>query len=197
MRSTPSGRVIGAGLAAVTLTGAATLAVTMSPAANATVDTISVSDTAPVVGGSYTLYADLSGASIGLLVNWNDNGQSLTKGVGIIPWPVGHSSVTWQPTTPGQHIITASQGSSTQTLILNVTDGSGTTTTTAPPTTTTAPPTTTTTPPTGTPTTTQPTTSQPSNGGSGSGSGSGGTGSATGSAGTLVGALLRGLFGSS
>ncbi|MEC3919607.1 hypothetical protein [Nocardia sp. CDC160] len=188
MRSNPSGRVIGAGLAALTVTGAAAMAVTMSPAANATVDTITVSDNSPVVGGSYTLYADLSGASIGLLVNWNDNGQSLTKGVGIVPWPVGHSSVTWQPTTPGQHIITASQGSSTQTLILNVSDGSGT------PTTTTAPPTTTTTvPPTSTPATSQPSTSQPGNGGSGSG----GTGSATGSAGTLVGALLRGLFGSS
>ncbi|MFD7848201.1 hypothetical protein ACFV4K_35445 [Nocardia sp. NPDC059764] len=181
MQSKSSGRSITAGMAGLTVASAAAVAVALAPGANATVDVITVSDSAPTVGGTYTLSADLSGASIGLLVNWNDNGASLTDGVGIIPWPVGHSSVTWKPTTPGQHIITASQGSSTQTLIVNVAGGTTTPPTTTPPTTTTAP------------TTTAPTTTKPSTGGGGSI----GSGSATGSAGKLVGGLLSGLFGSS
>ncbi|MGW4121481.1 hypothetical protein [Nocardia sp. NPDC004711] len=181
MRSTPSGRVIGAGLAGVTVAAAAAVAVAMSPTASATVDVITISSATPTVGGDYTLHASLSGASVGLLVYWSDNGASLTS-VGKVPWPPGEASLDWSPSTPGQHIITASQGNSTQTLVVNVGTGSGGTTTTTPPTTTT------TTPPTSTPTTTTP--------GSG-GAGSNGTGSASGSAGTLVGGLLRGLFGSS
>ncbi|MGW4354707.1 hypothetical protein ACWELJ_21760 [Nocardia sp. NPDC004582] len=185
MRSNSPGRALGAGLAGLTVTSAAAITVALAPAASATVDVITISDSAPTAGGTYTLSADLSGASFGLVVNWNDNGASLTDGVGIMPWPPYHSSVTWKPTTPGQHIITASQGSSTQTLIVNVAGG-----TTTPPTTTTAPAAPTTTAPS---TTTAPTTTKPSTGGGGSI----GSGSATGSAGKLVGGLLSGLFGSS
>ncbi|AYF73531.1 hypothetical protein D7D52_06285 [Nocardia yunnanensis] len=188
MRSNPTGRVIGAGLAAATVAGGAAIALAVSPAANATVDTISSSSTTPVVGGTYTLSADLSGASVGLLVAWADNGANLTDPAQIVPWPAGHTSVTWKPTTAGQHVITLNQGDSTKSLVLTVTDnGAGGTTTTAP--TTTAPPAATTTPPTSTPATTAP--------GSGSGTGSFGSGSATGSAGALISGLLRGLFGSS
>ncbi|MEU6585199.1 hypothetical protein [Nocardia sp. NPDC046763] len=174
MRSKPSGRVIGAGLAGVTVAAAAAVAVAMSPTASATVDVITISSATPTVGGDYTLHASLSGASVGLLIYWSDNGASLTP-VGKVPWPPGEASLDWSPSTPGQHIITASQGSSTQTLVVNVGTGSGGTTTTTPPTTT---------PPTTTPPTTTPSTTTP--GGSGSGSSSG---SAKG--------LLGGLLGSS
>ncbi|MFE4462753.1 hypothetical protein ACFROC_35820 [Nocardia tengchongensis] len=176
MRSNSPGRVLGAGMAGLAVASATAVAVVMAPAANATVDNITISDSAPTVGSTYSLHADLSGASFGLLVYWNDNGTALTP-AGKMPWPPYNASLDWTPTTPGQHVITASQGSSTQTLIVNVAGG-----TTTPPTTTS--------PATTTPTTTAPTTTKPS-------TGSGGSGSATGSAGTLVSSLLRGLLGSS
>lgn len=191
MRSNSSGRVFGAGLAAVGVAGtAAAIAVAVSPTAGATVEAISPSDPVPAVGGTYTLGADLTGVSSALPVTWNDNGVSITNGVGILPFPAGHTSITWTPTTPGQHIITATQGTSTQTLIITVIPGTGTGAT--PPTITTTLPTAPTTTPQAAAPTTTPTTTSPSGG-----TGSGGTGSATGSAGTLVGGLLRGLFGSS
>ncbi|MFJ9369071.1 hypothetical protein ACIRRA_32250 [Nocardia sp. NPDC101769] len=203
------GRHLGIGLAGLAIaTGAVTvLATHEAPAAHATVDSVSISGSNWTVGTSYTLSANLSGASIGLLVYWSDNGNSLTP-VGKVPWPPGHASLDWTPSTPGQHVITCSQGSTTQTLIVNVGDGTTTTTvpptttttvpptttTTVPPTTTTEPPTTTTVPPTTTTvpptTTTEPpttttvppttTTVPPTTTTTPSGGGSGGTGSANG-----------------
>ncbi|MFD9615320.1 hypothetical protein ACFWWS_38800 [Streptomyces sp. NPDC059083] len=158
MRITPMGRGLGAGLAGLAIaTGAVTVLTTHeAPAAHASVDSVSISGSNWTVGTSYTLSANLSGASVGLLVYWSDNGSSLSP-VGKVPWPPGHASLDWTPSTPGQHIITCSQGSTTQTLIVNV--GDGTTTTTVPPTTTTTvPPTTTTTVPPTTTTTVPPTT---------------------------------------
>ncbi|MVU83618.1 hypothetical protein GPX89_41065 [Nocardia sp. ET3-3] len=194
MRNKSSGRAIGAGLAGAT---AAAVVAVMSPAATADVDVITISNNSPTVGTSYGLHASLSGPLFGQTVYWSDNGTSLTPN-GKMPWPMGESNLDWVPATAGRHVITASQGSSTQYLVVDVNDGSGagtTTTTPVPPTTTTAPTTTApAVPAQATPPTANPSTSQPS---SGSGSGSGGTGSATGSAGSLVSALLRGLFGSS
>ncbi|MEV6767827.1 hypothetical protein AB0N05_04265 [Nocardia sp. NPDC051030] len=175
-----------AGLAAAT----GVVAVLAAPSAQATVDQIAVSGSDYKVGSTYTLSADLSGASIGLLVYWNDNGTSLSP-AGKVPWPPGHASLDWTPKTAGQHVLTASQGSSTKSVVVNVSDGTTPPTTTVPPTieppTTTAPPTTappttteppvTTTPPTTVPattnppvTTTPPITTKPS-GGSGSADG--------------------------
>ncbi|WP_433563475.1 hypothetical protein ACQP1O_40105 [Nocardia sp. CA-151230] len=155
------GRHLGIGLAGLAIaTGAVTvLATHEAPAAHASVDSVSISGSNWTVGTSYTLSANLSGASVGLLVYWSDNGSSLTP-VGKVPWPPGHASLDWTPKTPGQHVITCSQGSTTQTLIVNV--GDGTTTTTVPPTTTTTvPPTTTTTVPPTTTTVPPTTTTEP------------------------------------
>ncbi|WP_196054819.1 hypothetical protein [Nocardia aurantiaca] len=176
------GRHLGIGLAGLAIaTGAVTVLTTHeAPAAHAAVDSVSISGSNWTVGNTYTLSANLSGASIGLLVYWSDNGTSLTP-VGKVPWPVGHASLDWTPKTPGQHVITCSQGSTTQTLIVNVSDGTTTppptttttvpptttttvpptTTTTVPPTTTTEPPTTTTVPPTTTTTVPPTTTTEP------------------------------------
>ncbi|WP_196054820.1 hypothetical protein [Nocardia aurantiaca] len=156
MKITPIGRGLGAGLAGLAIAAGAITVLTTheAPAAHAAVDSVSISGSNWTVGNTYTLSANLSGASIGLLVYWSDNGDSLTP-VGKVPWPVGHASLDWTPKTPGQHIITCSQGSTTQTLIVNVGDG---TTTTPPTTTTTVPPTTTTTAPPTTTTTVPPTT---------------------------------------
>lgn len=186
MRIKASGRSIGAGVAGVTVAAASAIMIVGSPSASATVDTITISSSTPAIGNTYTLHADLSGASVGLLIYWSDNGTSLTP-VGKVPWPPGQASLDWTPSTPGQHVLTASQGSSTNTLVVTVGDGS---TPTTPPTTTTAPPTTvppTTAPPTTTPPTTQPTTPATTTTPSG---GSGSSGSGTGSAGKLLGGLL-------
>ncbi|MFC9998454.1 hypothetical protein [Nocardia sp. NPDC127526] len=178
MHITTSGRRIGAGLAGLTLATATAVVVAVSPTANANVDAITVSSAIPQVGGTYTLHAALSGASVGLLVYWSDNGESLTP-AGKVPWPPGEASLDWTPRTPGRHIITASQGSSTQTLVVTVTDGSTTPPATTPPTTT---PPVTTPPATQPPTTTTPAEeTKPNSGSSGSG-----TGSAS--------RILRGLF---
>ncbi|WP_067543221.1 hypothetical protein [Nocardia crassostreae] len=179
MHLTTSGRRIGAGLAGLTLAAATAVVVTVSPAANANVDAITVSSPVLNVGGTYTLHASLSGASAGLLVYWSDNGESLTP-AGKVPWPIGQVSVDWTPRTSGQHIITATQGSNTETLIVTVTDGSTTPPVTTTPPTTVAPPTTQ--PPT---TTTPAEETKPGSGSSGGSSGSG-TGSAS--------RILRGLF---
>ncbi|WP_054815947.1 hypothetical protein [Nocardia arizonensis] len=150
-----TGRRIAAGVAGLTTVTA--VAILAAPA-HATVDSITVSGTEHTVNNTYTLRAELSGASFGLLVYWNDNGEAITGPK--VPWPVGESSVDWTPKTSGQHVITASQGSSTKSLIVNVASTSTPppTTTTPPPTTTTPPPTTTTPPPTTTTTTPPPTT---------------------------------------
>ncbi|QLY32258.1 hypothetical protein [Nocardia huaxiensis] len=185
MRITKSGRRIGAGLAGLTVAGATAVVIATSPTASATVDAVTVTGAADYkVGQTYTLSADLSGASVGLLVYWSDNGESLTP-VGKVPWPVGHASLDWTPRSAGQHILTAAQGDSTKSIVVTVTDDSNppTTNPTTPPTTT--PPTTV---PTTTPETTAPATTSPSTGGSGSSGSGSGSGSSSGSG------LLRGLF---
>ncbi|MGW4531554.1 hypothetical protein ACWEOI_11445 [Nocardia sp. NPDC004340] len=192
MRTTTVRR-LGAGLAglAVITGGALAIQTHEAPAAHATVDSITISGSNWTVGQTYTLSADLSGASFGLLVYWEDNGNPITSPASKVPWPPYHSSTDWTPNSPGQHVITLSQGSSTKSLVVNVstvattTTAPPTTTTTVPPTTTTTvpptttttvPPTTTTTDPTTTtpPTTTAPpstTTPAPSGGGTGSANG--------------------------
>ncbi|MFF2557818.1 hypothetical protein ACFVUS_42965 [Nocardia sp. NPDC058058] len=100
---------------------AAAIVVLAAPQASATVDAITVSGSDPhTINTEYTLTANLSGAGIGLLVYWTDNGNDLSGPK--VPWPVGFSSITWKPTTPGQHLLTASQGGSTKTIAVNVTD---------------------------------------------------------------------------
>lgn len=178
MRITTTGRRVSAALAGLTVAGATAVVVATSPTAAATVDNITISGEEIVVGQTYSLHADLSGASFGLLVTWRDNGQAMTTPEAKVPWPVYNSSIDWTPQTPGQHTISLTQGSSTKTLIVNVGTGSGTTT---PPTTT---PPTTTPPVTTPPVTTPPTTTKPSSGSGGSGSGG------SGSAGKILGGLL-------
>ncbi|MEV0033144.1 hypothetical protein [Nocardia sp. NPDC050793] len=114
------GRRIGTGLAG--FAAAAAVAVFAAPQAHATVDSITVSGADHTIDTTYTLRAKLSGAGIGLLVYWSDNGDQITGPK--VPWPVGESSVSWTPKTPGQHLITASQGGSTKTIVVQVTDPS-------------------------------------------------------------------------
>ncbi|MFD7848202.1 hypothetical protein ACFV4K_35450 [Nocardia sp. NPDC059764] len=191
MRTTTVRR-LGAGLAglAVVTGGALAMQTHEAPAAHATVDSITISGSNWTVGQTYTLSANLSGWEFGLLCYWEDNGNPITDPAAKVPWPAYHSSTDWTPTTAGKHTITLKQGSSTNTLIVNVstvattTTAPPTTTTTVPPTTTTTvPPTTTTTvPPTTTttdPTTTPPTTTAPPSTTTPAPSG-GGTGSANG-----------------
>ncbi|MEV0297982.1 hypothetical protein [Nocardia sp. NPDC050710] len=113
------GRRIAAGLAGLTTVTA--IAVLAAPA-HATVDSVTVSGSNHTVNGTYTLKAHLSGASFGLLVYWSDNGQDISGPK--VPWPVGESSISWTPATKGQHLITASQGGSTKTIVVTVTDPS-------------------------------------------------------------------------
>ncbi|MFD6350623.1 hypothetical protein [Nocardia tengchongensis] len=183
MRTTTARR-LGAGLAglAIVTGGALAMQTHEAPEAHATVDSITISGSNWTVGQTYTLSADLSGASFGLLVYWEDNGSPITSPASKVPWPPYHSSTDWTPSSAGQHVITLSQGSSTKSLVVNV--GSGTTTpptttttvpptttTTVPPTTTTTDPTTTTAPPTTTTTPPTTTTNPPSGGGTGSANG--------------------------
>ncbi|MFJ9369075.1 hypothetical protein ACIRRA_32270 [Nocardia sp. NPDC101769] len=122
IRASRSARRIGAGVAGLATTAA--VAVLAAPQAAATVDSVAISGSAPyTINTGYTLTANLSGAGIGLLVYWSDNGTSLTP-AGKVPWPIGYSSIDWKPTTAGQHMITASQGGNTKTIIVNVTDPS-------------------------------------------------------------------------
>lgn len=70
-------RRIGVGVAGLAATAA--VAVLAAPQAAATVDSVSISGSAPyTINTGYTLTANLSGAGIGLLVYWSDNGKSLT-----------------------------------------------------------------------------------------------------------------------
>ncbi|WP_067700861.1 hypothetical protein [Nocardia jejuensis] len=112
-------RRFGAGVAG--LAAAASIAVLAAPQASATVDSVSISSTTVLIGQEYTLTAKLSGAGIGLLVYWTDNDQRLTD-VGKVPMPIGESTLKWTPSTAGQHIIVASQGGNTKSLIVKVVD---------------------------------------------------------------------------
>ncbi|MEV6100547.1 hypothetical protein [Nocardia sp. NPDC051981] len=123
IRGSRSARRIGASVAG--LATAAAVAVLAAPQAAATVDSVAISGSAPyTINTSYTLTANLSGVGVGLLVYWSDNGANITNGLGVVPSPVGYSHVDWKPTTAGQHMITASQGGNTKTIIVNVTDPS-------------------------------------------------------------------------
>ncbi|WP_433563478.1 Ig-like domain-containing protein [Nocardia sp. CA-151230] len=127
MRNTPPR--ISARRAGVGITGFAALAaaaVVAAPVSLAAVDTVSIDQTNPVVDKAYTISATLSGASIGLLVYFSDNGNEI--GPPKIPSPPGHASISWRPTTSGQHVITASQGPNSQSIVVQVADaplGSG------------------------------------------------------------------------
>ncbi|MEV6072679.1 hypothetical protein AB0L82_39575 [Nocardia sp. NPDC052001] len=117
-------RRAGAGITGFAAIAAA--AVIAAPTACAAVDTVTVEGSNFQVDTEYTISATLSGASIGLLVYFSDNGQFI--GSPKVPWPVGHSSITWKPSTKGQHIITVEQGGSTQSTTVTVADkplGSG------------------------------------------------------------------------
>ena len=99
---------------------AAAVSVLMAPNAHAAVDSVTVSGTNHAINTEYTLTAKLSGVSIGLLVYWTDNNEAITGAK--VPWPIGESTITWTPTVKGQHVITASQGGSTKTVVVNVID---------------------------------------------------------------------------
>lgn len=168
-------RRLGIGIAGlVVAAGTATIVATPSTPARAAVDGVTISGADFTVGGTYTLHADLSGASVGLLVYWSDNGDGFSGPK--VPWPPGEASIDWTPKAAGQHILTAAQGGSTKSIVVTVNTGGTPPTTTTPPTTvppTTTVPRTTTAPPTTTVPPTQPptTTGKPGNGGTGSADG--------------------------
>ena len=119
MRNAPSSitaRRAGVGITGFTALAAAT--VLASPSALAAVDTVSLDASSPVKGKEYTISATLSGASVGLLVYFSDNGQFI--GSPKVPWPPGHSSIAWTPSTSGQHILTVEQGGSTKSIVVQV-----------------------------------------------------------------------------
>ncbi|WP_280358081.1 hypothetical protein [Nocardia otitidiscaviarum] len=113
-------RRIGTGIAG--FAAAATISVFAAPQASATVDSITVSGSDHVIDTEYQLSAKLSGAGIGLLVYWSDNGADISGPK--VPWPVGEAHLSWTPTTPGRHLITCSQGGSTKTIEVWVRDPS-------------------------------------------------------------------------
>ncbi|NNH74728.1 hypothetical protein HLB23_33595 [Nocardia uniformis] len=113
-------RRIGTGVAGFATVAA--VAVFAAPNASATVDSITVSGSNHVINTEYALTAKLSGAGIGLLVYWSDNGKDISGPK--VPWPVGEAHLDWTPTTAGRHLITASQGGSTKTIEVMVKDPS-------------------------------------------------------------------------
>ncbi|MFI6868013.1 hypothetical protein [Nocardia sp. NPDC050406] len=113
-------RRIGTGIAGFAT--AAVVSVFAAPQASATVDAITVSGSNHVIDTEYALTAKLSGAGIGLLVYWSDNGEDISGPK--VPWPVGEAHLNWTPKTPGRHLITCSQGGSTKTIEVMVTDPS-------------------------------------------------------------------------
>ncbi|WP_194816144.1 hypothetical protein [Nocardia sp. XZ_19_385] len=113
-RITP--RRTGAGLTA--FAAAAAVTVLAAPSAYAAPTAVSVSDDKLVVGEKYTISTQLGGASVGLLVYFSDNGEFI--GAPKVPWPPGHSSIEWKPSTAGQHILTVEQGGHTQSIVVEV-----------------------------------------------------------------------------
>ncbi|WP_054815945.1 hypothetical protein [Nocardia arizonensis] len=109
----------GSGLGLTVFAAATAVTVLAAPSASAAVDSVTVSGTGYVVGSTYTIEAQLSGASAGLLVYFSDNGEFI--GAPQVPWPPGHASISWKPSTAGQHIITVEQGGSTKTTVVDVT----------------------------------------------------------------------------
>ncbi|BAD60036.1 Ig-like domain repeat protein [Nocardia farcinica] len=103
---------------AAALFAAAAATVLVAPSAHASVQSLAVEGSTHVVGGTYTLTAQVGGASGGLLVYFSDNGEFI--GAPTVPWPPGSATIDWQPSTPGRHILTAEQGGSTQSIVVAV-----------------------------------------------------------------------------
>ncbi|MBF6357505.1 hypothetical protein IU449_23640 [Nocardia higoensis] len=103
---------------AAALFAAAAATVLVAPSAHASVQSLAVEGSTHVVGGTYTLTAEVGGASGGLLVYFSDNGEFI--GAPKVPWPPGSATIDWQPSTPGRHILTAEQGGSTQSIVVEV-----------------------------------------------------------------------------
>ncbi|MFI6868014.1 hypothetical protein [Nocardia sp. NPDC050406] len=118
MSSTPFRRTARAGLGLTGFAAVAAVAVLAAPSAYAAVETVTVEGSGFRVGSEYTISATLGGASVGLLVYFSDNGEFI--GGPKVPWPPGHSSITWKPETAGQHIITVEQGGTHQSVVVDV-----------------------------------------------------------------------------
>ncbi|MEV0297983.1 hypothetical protein [Nocardia sp. NPDC050710] len=112
----------GAGVGLTAFAAATAVTVPVAPSAYATVNSVSVEGSGYVVGQTYLINAEVGGASGGLLVYFSDNGEFI--GAPQVPWPPGHSSISWKPSTPGQHIITVEQGGSTKSTVVTVTKAS-------------------------------------------------------------------------
>ncbi|MEV6388497.1 hypothetical protein [Nocardia xishanensis] len=112
-------RGAGAGLTALAATAVTVLA---APSASAAVQSVSVEGSDHKVGTTYTITAEVGGASGGLLVYFSDNGEFI--GAPKVPWPPGSSTIEWKPSTPGQHIITVEQGGSTKSIVVEVSKAS-------------------------------------------------------------------------
>lgn len=126
MSISPSRRTARAGVGITGFAALAAVAVLTAPSALATVETVSVDGSEHRVGSEYTISATLGGASVGLLVYFSDNGEFI--GSPKVPWPPGHSSITWKPESAGQHIITVEQGGTHKSVVVQVKDaplGSG------------------------------------------------------------------------
>ncbi|MFR9753405.1 hypothetical protein ACL02S_20555 [Nocardia sp. 004] len=121
MPSTTAARRVGTGLTSLAATAA--VIVLAAPSAQATVKSVTISGSDHVVGTSYTLEATVGGISFGLPVTWTANGVKI--GGPKVPWPPGKSTQEWTPESPGQHIITATQGSSTESIVVDVTKPGG------------------------------------------------------------------------
>ncbi|MEC3956288.1 hypothetical protein VMT65_24840 [Nocardia sp. CDC153] len=121
-----TGRRLGIGLAVAAAT------VALAAPSSADVVSLSVSDQTLQTNKTYTLTATVSGSTIGLSVFFDDNGQNLGPAGGVTPDTLkGKATTTWTPTKSGSHTLTASQGSTKQSITVTVTDAP--TTTTPPP----------------------------------------------------------------
>ncbi|WP_067840859.1 hypothetical protein [Nocardia lijiangensis] len=107
----------GAGVG-ITAMAAAAVTVLAAPSAYAAVQSVSVEGSNHKVGTTYTITAEVGGASGGLLVYFSDNGEFI--GAPKVPWPPGSATIEWKPSTPGQHILTVEQGGSTKSIVVEV-----------------------------------------------------------------------------
>lgn len=108
----------GAGVGLTAFAAATAVAVLTAPSAHAAVQSVSVDGSNHKVGSTYTITADVGGASGGLLVYFSDNGEFI--GGPKVPWPPGSATIEWKPSTPGEHIITVEQGGSTKSIMVEV-----------------------------------------------------------------------------
>ncbi|MET8774384.1 hypothetical protein AB0H49_22990 [Nocardia sp. NPDC050713] len=112
----------GAGVGLTAFAAATAVAVLTAPSAYAAVQSVSVDGSNHKVGSTYTITADVGGASGGLLVYFSDNGEFI--GGPKVPWPPGTATIEWKPSTPGEHIITVEQGGSTKSIMVEVSKAS-------------------------------------------------------------------------